>query len=377
MTTVSPLEVPGPATNKRTTVVVDTDVHPVPRSLDELAEYYEEPWRSFEFTGPQRPIDNNTRIAQTPNGGNRVDAKPPGGGPPGSDPAFAARQLRAMADVAHAILIPLASVRPRENPEREAAACRATNKWLADTWLGKDNQDDMFRGSLRIAIDEPRLAVAEIEHWAGHPGFVQVAMGPSTKVPLGDPVFDDVHRAAARHGLPLAVHPLTAPGARLLTAVGYPSYFSEYHSEMALGSAAHLISLIFNGTFERYPDLRCVIIESGIAWATPLLWKMDRHWREFREAYPWLRRKPSEVVAERVRFTTQPLENPTPARDLVDIIEFTGIDQLFMFSSDYPHHDTDEPDWVLGHLPPRLRERIMGANALDFYGLNPGRSDQQ
>ncbi|MBB2504875.1 amidohydrolase family protein [Amycolatopsis echigonensis] len=104
---------------------------------------------------------------------------------------------------------------------------------------------------------------------------------------------------------------------------------------------------------------------------------MDRHWREFREAYPWLRRKPSEVVAERVRFTTQPLENPTPARDLVDIIEFTGIDQLFMFSSDYPHHDTDEPDWVLGHLPPRLRERIMGANALDFYGLNPGRSDQQ
>ncbi|PXY23403.1 hypothetical protein BAY59_27395 [Prauserella coralliicola] len=350
---------------------MDTDVHPVPRSNDELREYLEEPWRSFEFDTPERRIDNNTRIAQTPNGGVRVDARPPGGGPPGSDPEFAAQQLRKMGAIAYAILIPLASARPRENPEREAAMCRATNSWLADTWLSKDNQNDMYRGSLRVAIDEPRLAVAEIEHWAGHPGFVQVAMGPSTRVPLGDPIFDSVHAAASRHGLPLAVHPLTAPGTRLLTPVGYPTYFAEYHSEMALTAVSHLVSLIFNGTFERYPDLRCVIIESGIAWATPLLWKMDRHWKRFRSAYPQLRRPPSEIVAERVRFTTQPLENPTRARDLVDMLEFAGIDDLFMFSSDYPHHDTDEPAWVLGHLPPRLRERIMGANALNFYGLPP------
>lgn len=369
MTTALRREAAGEKADRRPTAVVDTDVHPVPRSNDELREYFEEPWRSFEFDTAERPIDNNTRIAQTPNGGVRVDAKPPSGGPPGSDPEFAAQQLRKMGAIAYAILIPLASARPRENPEREAAACRATNNWLADTWLSKDNHNDMYRGSLRVAIDEPRLAVAEIERWAGHPGFVQVAMGPSTRVPLGDPVFDSVHAAAARAGLPLAVHPLTAPGTRLLTPVGYPTYFAEYHSEMALTAASHLISLIFNGTFERYPDLRCVIIESGIAWAAPLLWKMDRHWKRFRSAYPQLRRAPSEIVAERVRFTTQPLENPTRARDLVDMLEFAGIDDLFMFSSDYPHHDTDEPAWVLGHLPPRLRERIMGANALNFYNL--------
>jgi len=111
------------------------------------------------------------------------------------------------------------------------------------------------------------------------------------------------------------------------------------------------------------------MVESGIAWITPLLWKMDRHWHEFRSSYPALRRLPSQIIAEHVRFTTQPLENPQRPRDLVDVMEFAEIDSLFMFSSDYPHHDTDDPDWVLGHLPPRLRDRIMRTNAMEFYGL--------
>jgi predicted TIM-barrel fold metal-dependent hydrolase len=348
--------------------VVDTDVHPVPRSKDQLYEYYDEPWRSLEFGPRVRPIDNNPRIAQTPNDGVRLDAIPPSG-PAGSDPLFAATQLREMGNIEYAILIPIASVRPREDPEREAAGCRATNRWMADTWLSKENHHDIFRGSLRVAIDDPRLAVAEIELWAGHAGFVQVAASPLTRVPLGDPSFDPVYEAASRHGLPFTIHPIASLGTRVLTPVGFPTYFSEFHSEMALIGVAHLISLIFNGTFERIPALRCVIVEAGVAWLTPLIWKMDRHWREFQSEYPALRRPPSQVVAEHVRFSTQPLESPARTRDMVDMIELAGIERALMFSSDYPHHDTDDPAWAISHFPEHLRERIMSTNALEFYGL--------
>lgn len=351
------------------TPVVDCDVHPSPRSAEELMPYLPEPWRSYEFHGSERPIDTFTLVSQTPNGGVRLDTAPPGGGPPGSDPVFAARQLREMGDLQYAILIPLASVRPREDPDREAANCRATNTWLAETWLSKENVDDLYRGSLRIAIDDPRNAVAEIEHWRGHEGFVQIAMGPATQIPLGDPRFDPVHEAAAHWGIPMAVHPLTAPGPRLLTPVGFPSYFDEYHSEAALIAISHVTSLIFNGTFEKFPGLRYAIVESGNAWVAPLLWKMDRHWAEFRAEYPDLRRSPSEVFAERIRVTTQPLENPDRPQDLAWLLEAVGTDQTYMFSSDYPHHDADEPAWVLGHLPAGSRQRMMSANALEFYGL--------
>ena len=365
----------APAKSKRRMAVVDCDVHPGPRELDELREYFDEPWKTFEFHG-ERPIETFTLVSQTPNGGIRLDAISPDGGKPGTDPVFSAKQLREMGDISYAILIPLVSARPRENPAREAASCTASNRWLADTWLGKENVDDIYRGSIRIAIDQPDLAVAEIETWAEHPGYVQICMAPGTLMPLGDPIFDPVHAAASRHGLPMSIHPLTAPGSRLLTPVGFPSYFDEYHSEAAMHAIAHLTSLVFNGTFEKFPGLRYAIVESGNAWLAPLLWKMDRHWHEFRSAYPELKRLPSDVVRERVRVATQPLENPETGDDLAWILDAVGTDEMFMFSSDYPHHDADEPDFVLSRVPKAAREKIMSTTALDFYGLPPRAEDE-
>jgi len=366
----------APATGaaaRRAVEIVDCDVHPSPRSNDELLEYFPEPWRSYEARGPERPIDTFTLVSQTPNGGVRLDSVPPGGGKPGTDPAFAVEQMRRMGDLRHAILIPLASARPRENADREAASCHATNLWLADTWIGRDNIDDVFRGSLRVALNDPALAVREIEFWAGDDRFVQICMAPGTLVPLGDPLFDPVHAAAARAGVPMGMHPLTAPGSRLLTPVGFPTYFDEYHSEAALIAMAHLTSLVFNGTFDKFPGLRYAMIESGNAWLAPLLWKMDRHWHEFRAEYPAVRRAPSEIVAERVRVATQPLESPPRDKDLAWLLEAVDVGDMFMYSSDYPHHDADEPDWVLKHVPDERQARIMSGTARDFYGLGPAR----
>jgi predicted TIM-barrel fold metal-dependent hydrolase len=42
---------------------------------------------------------------------------------------------------------------------------------------------------------------------------------------------------------------------------------------------------------------------------------------------------------------------------------------VLLFSSDYPHWDTDDPRVVLSsRIPPRLREPIASGNALRCFG---------
>ncbi|MDP9379807.1 MAG: hypothetical protein M3Q29_06580, partial [Chloroflexota bacterium] len=66
--------------------IVDCDVHPAPRSTDEIRSYMPMPWRD-RYSGGGRGFFGN------PVHGARLDSKPPDGAPPGSDPDFLRKQL--------------------------------------------------------------------------------------------------------------------------------------------------------------------------------------------------------------------------------------------------------------------------------------------
>lgn len=353
--------------------IVDADVHPMLQDPSELAAYTPEPWRSRDYVKREPWRTAAGSLYAPPQKGVRGDAMPPGGGPAGSDPDFLAAQLLRDEGVDYAILIPLVA-RLKMDPEHEHAMCAATNAWMADTWLSRYNKHGRYRGTLRICANAPELAAREIEHWAGHPYFVQVMIPPGTHPPIGQPQFHPIFEAASRHGLPIAFHPIQQPGQQLLTPVGYPSYYGEYHPQLALQAVAHLTSLIFEGVFEKFPALRVALVESGVSWILPLLWRMDNHWRVLRSEVPWVKRPPSDYVRERVRMTTQPFEEPPDGAVLGPIFDLLGADDILMFSTDYPHHDADDPKWVMKRVPVQYRDGISCRNALDFYRLPSERS---
>ena len=346
--------------------IVDVDVHPAPGTPQELRDYVPDPWRNLNWSNE---VFNavGSPIYEAPNKAQRLDSYAPAGGPPCSDPEFTAQQLFGDADVDYAIHIPL-TVRPTANPEHEAAVCAATNAWLKDTWLTKYNAHRRYYGTLRVCSGDPMLAVREIEQWAGDEHFLQIMLNPYNDAPLGQARYHPIYETATRIGMPIVLHVNRSPGMRLLTPVGFSSYFFEHHALYSMMYAAHLTSLVFEGVFEKFPTLKVALVEGGFSWLVPLMWRLDKHWEQLGSEIPNVRRRPSEIIRQHVRLSTQPIEEPPIASDLAKLWEWVDPGSLLMFATDYPHWDFDAPSQIL-RFPQSARERILCGNALDWYGL--------
>ena len=97
--------------------------------------------------------------------------------------------------------------------------------------------------------------------------------------------------------------------------------------------AQTLATMIFDGVFERFPDLRVGVIEQGAIWVPSWMRQMEAAFDAFarhEERLRALSMRPSEYVRRQMRFT------PYPTEDVGWIIEQSGP-EVCMFSSDYPH----------------------------------------
>ena len=348
--------------------IIDTDVHPRWGSLEELAHYVPEPWRTKLL---ERRIVHPHNGYPNPVATHRRDAAPPGGGQPGSDPAFMIEDLIDRFRMDYVILMGESAqlnISAMANADAAAALATGYNDWLIDCWFSRDPR---FLGSIFVATQDPLLAAAEIERVGGHPQFVQIALGSGARAPYGQRVYHPIYAAAERHGLHIAIHPLNE-GSLIFgapTPVGYPSYYFEYHVLAVSALQAHLVSMIVEGVFEKFPGLKLVIVESGVGWLPPLMWRMDKEWKSLRVETPWLKKPPSEIIREHVRLTTQPLDEPENSVHLPSLLEMFPAEEILMFSSDYPHWDFDDPTRVFSGFPEATRRRIFYENAKELYGL--------
>jgi predicted TIM-barrel fold metal-dependent hydrolase len=153
-----------------------------------------------------------------------------------------------------------------------------------------------------------------------------------------------------------------------MSAGGIPESYAERYVTLSQTGEANVNSLIFSGTLEKFPDLKFAFLEYGFLWLLPLMWRMDRMWRQLRHEIPWVRKSPIDYVHERLRFATQPIEEPRNPRDLDTLISMLGYDVL-CFSTDYPHWDNDMPLRSFRSLPDGARRQIFSENSARLFGL--------
>ncbi len=349
-------------------MVVDCDIHPNPRSLEDVRQFLPQRWQRHmtTFGNLSREMYSDTigypRMAPAIS---RADAWPPAGGPPGSDLEFMRRQHLDPNGVEIGNLIPLATRGPdQRNLDYAAVLCTALNDWQVAYWLDKEPR---LRGSILVPYEDPPAAVAEIERRAADARFVQILLPPRTGEPLGRRRYRPIFAAAVAAKRPVALH-VGGQGGHCVTSTGWPSYYLEEHHSNVQSMQSLLTSLVVEGVFEEFPDLNVVLVEGGFAWVPPLAWRLDAQWKRFREELPHLKLLPSEYVRRNVWFTTQPIEEPERPGDLIDVISWVGVDRL-MFSTDYPHWDFDHPQQVLGGmLGAREKAQVFRDNAKALYG---------
>lgn len=347
-------------------MLVDAAAHPVVVQTNELRDYMAEPWRS---RGLPTAVDRELLRPTMP--WYVADSLPAAGGLPGSDPELLRRTLLGEGKADYAILVPLTrGLVP--DVRREAAIATATNEWLAATWLSTHNPDGRFKGSIRVSPRNPDEAVAQIERWAGHPHFVQVAVPLQAHMPYGRQEYMPIWEAANRHHLPVAVlHDGGGMGVELApTAVGYPTNYIEAFSMRPFNATIHLASLICEGVFEQLEDLVFVFGDGGFDAMWPLLWRLDKDWKASRSDFPWTQRQPSHYLPDHVRFVFNRWDGPPEQAALGEVLDIWDGADLVMYGSNYPHWDHFPSAEAIELLPDAVRDRVMGGNAARLYGLS-------
>lgn len=250
------------------------------------------------------------------------------------------------------------------NDERLAAAmCAAVNDWLAEEWL---DQDKRLSASIVVPAQNPQLAVAEIERLASDKRFVQVLLPAMHDMPYGRRYWWPIYEAACRHHMPIGLH-LGSAYRQAITAVGWPTYHVEDYVDQTQGMQAQVASLISHGVFVEYPDLKLVLIESGVTWLPAFLWRYSKFWRGVRIEVPWVDRSPIDIARDHVRLTLQPFDGPPDASEVGKLIEHLGSDEMMLFSTDYPHWHFDGDEVLPEGLPASTLDGMLRANALATY----------
>jgi len=357
----------APVTCDRTALrLIDCDVHHDLQGWADLHPYLPSVWR--ERIGTRGPSIGKRAMENVRGHIIAEDMINPATGLPADDPAWVGRELFDKYGVNLGVLTShILWVSSHPDVNLASAVASAFNDWTLDRWV---RPDPRFKGSIIVTPQDPQAAVAEIDRLGDDPGMVQVLVFTGANAPYGQRRYHPIWAAAERHGLPVAIHGGgdTVGISPTSTSVGPIAYYTEHHTLISQGAQVHLVSMVAEGVFEKFPKLRVLFVELGFAWLPFIMWQLDKDFKGNRSELPWLKRLPSEYILDQVRFTTQPIAEPRRPEELLHLFDMIEAERTLLYSSDYPHWDFDNPQQAFKDVPPALRRRIFVDNALALYG---------
>ena len=258
-----------------------------------------------------------------------------------------------------------------EDPELSQAYTRAYNRWICEFCAGEPR----LVPTAHLSLGDPHAAAVELERAVGE-GARGAFVAPFTHDgrPVGHPDNDPVFAAAQSLGVPFAIHPTFEPqwtkGSRMGTWENVKQ-LRLLASVTASDGVRHQFTTLFDyGVFDRFPDLKVVVLESGGGWIGYWLDRIDAvYGHTFIGTRVPLKDKPSDYFRNRVWISCDPDERTIPA-----LADRFGADR-FMWASDFPHAD-HTPEYIddLSELADsfadgRDRRLFLGDNARRLYGL--------
>jgi uncharacterized protein len=365
---------------------IDSCVHHEWASQREITDYMPHGWREFlrqpERHGRPEEISISPMFPYHRPQGNDLPESAVGGQRAGTTYEALRDQLLDPHGIERAVLSHKMSMftpaSPNPHLAREIAI--ATNNWTVDHWLARD---DRLYSLILLPTQTPEDAIAEIERLGPNERMVGVLIAINAFAkPFGHPIYHSIYQAAAEHDLPVVFHTGGDALSGTLSAHsagGPPSTYAEYHAFLPQAMMTHLITLIAQGVFVKFPNLRVLIAGAGAAWLPAIFWRYDIEYNAYRREAPWLRETPSDVLRRHIRLTTYPLDvAPQPQQVARLLRAYRGMEDILVYGSGYPSWDTDTPASIEERIPAEWHEQVFRENALKLFrwSVPAARSEQ-
>jgi predicted TIM-barrel fold metal-dependent hydrolase len=247
----------------------------------------------------------------------------------------------------------------------EIQLARAYNRWITEVLLPATPR---LKTMLYLPFNDPEASYDMVKRYAGKPGIIGFMVVSTRYKPVHDNAYMKTYALLEELGMPLAFHASYSWGDQMI------SLTNRFIAAHALGftffNALHCTNWIVNGLPERFPKLKVIWVESGLAWVPWLMQRLDNDYMMRSSECPALKRLPSEYMQE-MFYTSQPLETANKAAVELTFQMINAETQL-LYSSDYPHWDMDLPSliWDLPFLSETGKRNILGENARRLFNID-------
>jgi predicted TIM-barrel fold metal-dependent hydrolase len=256
------------------------------------------------------------------------------------------------------------------DPELALAYSRAYNRWIVD--FCRTDPSRLYPIA-HITLLNPQGAVEEVER-ARRDGCIGVYLSPDLAARRGksldSPEFDPFWAKVSDLGMPIAFHVVAREdltfGRWARGGTGADGVFM--FAFLAVEVMAAFTQMMATGLFEKFPQLKCAVLEAGSNWITAWLDRLDH--KVERGGFPTsLKLLPSEYFRRQCVISADPDETLT-----APVVTHLGDDYV-IWASDYPHLDAEmgvvaELRRRLASLPLASQKKVLGENVMRFYGLS-------
>jgi uncharacterized protein len=248
--------------------------------------------------------------------------------------------------------------------EIEVALGNAFNRWMTEVILPEEPR---IKGLAYLPFNDPEAAYETAREFADKPGIIGFSVTSTRNRPVHHNSYMKLYKFIEETGKPLTFHSGFHWDDPSLLQMN--RFISMHAITFVHYNLIHLTNWVINGLPERFPKLKVVWVESGLAWVPFIMQRLDFEFHMRPSEAPLLRRPPSHYIRE-MYFTSQPLE-----RENLKLVEATfeaiHAETQLMYSSDWPHWDFDTPSTIdtLPFLTKRAKRRILGLNAARVFNL--------
>jgi hypothetical protein len=252
------------------------------------------------------------------------------------------------------------------HPSAEVATqlLMAYNRWFTETILPGEPR---IKTMLGLPFEDPEASLRTVREYADHPGVIGFLVTSQRSIRVNRNEYMPLYAELEERGMPLGFH--AGPNLNDSMTSMMNSFLSAHAMSFVTCNMTHLTNWVINGLGERFPGLKVIWIESGLAWVPFMMQRLDHEYQLRQSDAPLLTRIPSDYMRD-MYYTSQPLEI-TDVGLLESTFRAINAEETLLYSSDWPHWDFDVPGRIMGipFLSDQAKRHILGENARKVFGL--------